>query len=352
MKFLIVQDWDSTHGNHAGMVHMCKLLCENYPDKYRMFVKETPKTHVLVGSGFFYRIKNYFKRLNERKIFIKEYLNLCAPMFSELKEGDEVFLLEYHLQHVSQYEIAKYIRRYYPFIRLYGLTHLTPLWFDTHKESCRMIRKWSSLLDKQLTLGSTLSAYLEKIGIPRDKISTGFHYVDGDYYYHDVKEVNNPITIITIGALQRDFQLLANVVKMNSEVNWIICKGRKKIDDLFSGLNNVTLVGYVQEDELKRYMSVSDLSLSVLEDTVGSNVITTSMAMGLGIIVSDVGSIHDYCDNSNAVFCSNTPESFTNTIMNLCQKKEKVLAMRQASFEKSAAFKIQKIDEWFNTLNE
>lgn len=352
MRYLIVQDWDNTHGNHAGMVHMCKLLCEKYPDKYRMFVKEAPKTHVLVGNGLFYRVKNYFKRIKDRKIFANEYLNLCAPMFSEFEKGDEVFLLEYHLQHVSQFEIAKYIRRNYPFIRLYGLTHLTPLWFDTHKGSNRMIRKWSSLLDKQLTLGSSLSSYLETIGVPKGKISTGFHYVDGDYYSNDVKEVKTPVTVITIGALQRDFQLLASVVKNNNDVNWIICKGRKNIDDLFSGLNNVTLVGYVQEDELKRYMGISDLSLSVLEDTVGSNVITTSMAMGLGIIVSDVGSIHDYCDKTNAAFCSNTAESFTNAIKNLSQKKEKVLAMKLSSYEKSTAFKIQKIDEWFNTLNE
>lgn len=47
-------------------------------------------------------------------------------------------------------------------------------------------------------------------------------------------------------------------------------------------------------------MAKADLSLNVMEDTVGSNVITTSMAMGLGLIVTDVGSIRDYCDESNA----------------------------------------------------
>ena len=44
MKYLIVQDWLSTHGNHAGMKHMCDLLVTKYPDEYKMFVKECPRT--------------------------------------------------------------------------------------------------------------------------------------------------------------------------------------------------------------------------------------------------------------------------------------------------------------------
>ena len=44
MKYLIVQDWRSTHGNHAGMKHMCDLLVAKYPDEYKMFVKECPRT--------------------------------------------------------------------------------------------------------------------------------------------------------------------------------------------------------------------------------------------------------------------------------------------------------------------
>lgn len=352
MRYLIVQDWDNTHGNHAGMVHMCKLLCEKYPDKYRMFVNEAPKPNRASGNGLVHRIRQHFERLAERKKNAKEYIKLCTPMFAMLKEGDEVFLLEYNWPQTSQYELACYIKNCFNGVKLYALSHLTPTYFNKLKDSKKYILEWDKPIDKQLTLGTSLTSFFKEIGISEGKISTGFHYVDGHYYNNVVEYVNNPITVITIGALQRDFQLLADVVKGNPEVNWIICKGRKNIDGLFTKLDNVTLVGYVQEDDLKRYMSISDISLNILEDTVGSNVITTSMAMGLGIVVSDVGSIHDYCDDTNAVFCLNTAESFSNAIRNLSHNKGKVLAMRQSSYEKSTAFKIQKIDEWFNTLNE
>ena len=38
MKYLIVQDWPSTHGNHAGMKHMCDLLVERYPNEYELYI--------------------------------------------------------------------------------------------------------------------------------------------------------------------------------------------------------------------------------------------------------------------------------------------------------------------------
>ena len=45
-------------------------------------------------------------------------------------------------------------------------------------------------------------------------------------------------------------------------------QGREKIDYLFSGFKNATLVGYVPEVELKHYMNDSDISLNVMKDTI------------------------------------------------------------------------------------
>ena len=43
MKYLIVQDWSNTHGNHAGMKHMCDMLVDKYPKEYELYVKGFPK---------------------------------------------------------------------------------------------------------------------------------------------------------------------------------------------------------------------------------------------------------------------------------------------------------------------
>ena len=183
MKYLIVQDWQSTHGNHAGMKHMCDLLVAKYHGEYEMYVKECPKLwkspKTLVEKIRWHIYDKYVKRRYINKTYQKEYLELCKPMFSKLKDGDEVFLLEYMIPWASQYELACYIRKKNPNVRIYALSHLTCKFFDgMTANDPDMIQKWAKPVDKLLTLGSSLSSYFEKAGIPKDKISTGFHYVD------------------------------------------------------------------------------------------------------------------------------------------------------------------------------
>lgn len=352
MRYLIVQDWDNTHGNHAGMVHMCKLLCEKYPDKYRMFVKECPPELKKRNNPIIRKLFAKYDEIQYRKMFIKNYMSICQEMFSKLKTGDSVFLLEYNWPPTSQYELACFIRNNYEGIKIYALSHLTPTYFKKEKNVANRILAWDKPIDIHLTLGSSLTNYLQSIGIAKERISTGFHYVDNDYYVPTRKSTNNTLTVIALGLLQRDFEMLAEIVRMTPHVEWIICRGKKSDVDLyFPKTSNVHIKGFMQEDELREQMAMADASLNVMEDTVGSNVITTSMAMGLALIVSDVGSIRDYCDESNAIFCSNTENSFINAIKKLSMNKEKVLDMRNNSLKKSKHLNIQYIDEWFNTLN-
>ncbi len=357
MKYLIVQDWNSTSGNHAGMKHMCELLAAQYPNEYEIYVKGIPKSWpTSCGKSLWRKIKNKlisFKRNRYIKhIYPKEYLELCQPLFPKLKEGDEVFLLEYLIPWASQYELACYIRRNFPTVRLYALSHLTGKYFDemTAKEPS-IIQKWAQPVDKMLTLGSSLSAYFEKAGVPKEKISTGFHYVDSDYYHKQTELcVHKPIRIITMGALQRDYQMLAEIVKRCPDVYWIICRGRKNVDSLFPNTPNVKLKGFMEEDELRHQMDRADVSLNVMEDTVGSNVITTSMAMGLAMIVTDVGSIRDYCGEYNAVFCRNNVEDIVESINALIDNPQKVTKMKENSLRRSQTLVIKEIKKWFSNI--
>lgn len=175
-------------------------------------------------------------------------------------------------------------------------------------------------------MGSSLSEYFKEVGILEEKISTGFHYVDSDYYHKNTELKNHePITIIAMGALQRDYLMLAEIVKTCTAVHWIICRGRKDVDYLFPKTDNVELKGFLLEDELYHQMDIADISLNIMEDTVGSNVITTSMAMGLAIVATDVGSIRDYCDESNAVFCQNSVKSIVEAINSIIWDEEKYI---------------------------
>lgn len=356
MKYLIVQDWRSTHGNHAGMKHMCDLLVAKYPTEYEMYVKDIPmewkKNNTLWGKILWKLYKARAKRKYLQVTYPKEYMELCKSMFAKLQAGDEVFLLEYLLPWASQYELACYIRKNFPKVKIYALSHLTCKYFDgMTAEEPKLIKKWAEPVDKLLTLGSSLSAYFEKAGIAKEKISTGFHYVDSEYYHKQQPlQFHSPLRIIMMGALQRDYSMLAEIVKRCPDIHWTICRGRKNVDDLFPKSPNVELKGFLSEDELRHQMDIADISLNVMEDTVGSNVITTSMSMGLAMIVSDVGSIRDYCNEKNAIFCKNSIESFVKAINTMYNYRDCVNNMKESSLNIIHRLQIDEINNWFSCL--
>lgn len=350
MKYLVVQEWDNTRGNHAGMSHMCDMLVENYPEHYVKITKDCP-TPLPNRGRLLSLLCRWYDRMRWRKEWNDDYIRICQPMFSNLKDHDEVFLLEYNWPSASQYELALYIRNKYPTVKLRTLSHITPTLYK-RINAHTFIPDWCSIVDTVMTMGQDLSNYFISLGVPVTKLSTGFHYVDDVYYRVEeshIKIARRP-KIIAIGALQRDYQMLADIVNSTPEVDWIICKGKKNVDSMFESSPNVCLVGFVQEDELRLLMASSDVSINVLEDTVGSNVITTSMAMGLAIIVSDVGSIRDHVDESNAIFCDNTKESFIEAIRYLSDNPIALVEMRKASLGKVKSITIDKVHKWFNNF--
>jgi glycosyltransferase involved in cell wall biosynthesis len=105
----------------------------------------------------------------------------------------------------------------------------------------------------------------------------------------------------------------------------------------------VTLIPFVPEPELRLYMEHSDISLNVMQDTIGSNVIVTSLAMGLAMVCSDVGSIRDYCDEENAIFCENSSvESFSKAINLLSSNRQLLMNMKTSAQKRSLSFSIEK----------
>ena len=273
-------------------------------------------------------------------------------MLSNLKFGDEVFLLEYLFNAIPQYGFALYLRKKYPWLNIYALSHLSPSYLPKTGITDISVFQWSQPIDKMLTLGSSLSSYFVECGVPSQKVSTGFHYVDNNYYRPTYHKENTKLRGICIGALQRNHRLMAEVIGCIPQVEWIVCRGNNtSIDILFEGYSNVQLKGFIDESELLAVMDTCDISLNVMDDTIGSNVITTSMAMGLALVVSDVGSVRDYCTDGNAIFCDNTKNSFVKGIQSLVEDRGKLSLMKSESLKLSERFNIAKIDEWFSMLS-
>ena len=84
-------------------------------------------------------------------------------------------------------------------------------------------------------------------------------------------------------------------------------------------------------------MQNSDVNLSVMEDTIGSNVITTALATGMILVVSDVGSIRDYCTDKESYLCRNE-QDFIDSINYLVNHLDEIPEKRKKSYERSKLF--------------
>lgn len=352
MNYLIVQQWPNTKGNHAGMSHMCDLLVKNHPKEYRKIeIQETlkcPRRKFWITRTI---LSPYYK-LRYINPFIKKFIKLIKNTIHEINDSDKIFLLEYHLFEAGQNFLAKYLRKKYPSVKIYALSHLTPTKLAQIGFDKKTILEWSQHIDIQLTLGTSLSKYFESIGIPSNRIKTGFHYVDDNFYNNSLANHRQALSIkaIVIGNIQRNYNLLSKIIQKTPEINWVICSGQLNLRNIIPNTQNVTIKGYINENELKKLMADSDISVNVMEDTIGSNVITTSMAMGLGIISSDVGSIHDYCSTENAIFCPNDENSFVSAINSVANNIALLQQMQKASVKASKRFNIENFHNWIKSL--
>lgn len=340
MIYLISQDWVNTTNNHAGIKYLCNKLKSDYPHLFESLV-----IPIFINDLAF--SKNRFVRKAQSLLSrIKHILHtrkLRKQLQERLRAGDSVILMEYMDKSMPLYSFAWKLKRSCPQNSLYAMVHLVPQKYEKSFPKESDFRSWIYPIDKIITLGHSLTEYLVSRGCDRKMIHTSFHYVDSYYNYERREFSNDKLVVIAMGNQMRNVSLLKKIVAMNSTTDFIVCQGVNDLTKDFSMFSNVSLVPFVEESELRGLMMRADVSLNVMEDTIGSNVIVTSLAMGLAMVCSDVGSIRDYCDDSNTIFCKNqNPDEFSNAIKKLSEDKSRVESMQKKAYLASKRFCIPK----------
>lgn len=270
--YLICIAWSNTKGNHAGMLYLAEQMKKRLPFEIELI------SIPVRGSWFlqpFYRILN---------VLIAFYLRF------KVRDTDAVFLMEYLLPVCEQSDIAKILKNK---CRVLALAHMIPRRIEQFYTQ-RQIQQKIDLVDKLLVLGSSLNTFFQSKGVLEKKIVTTFHYVDTDFYYPKATLEHKRLSVICMGNMERDYIKLKELIRNLPTVQFKICMGVKDLTSTFADIPNVELYGYMEEQMLRDLMCESDVSLNFMYDTVGSNVITTSLAVGLIVLASDVGSIGDY----------------------------------------------------------
>ena len=277
--------------------------------------------------------KSKFKKvLNLFYIFLIALLLKCKTT-----NNDYIFLMEYLARSCFQDKLARIIK----FLGVKGVTiglvHLAASHLMEIYHSTDVIKRKMDAIDKCVVFGSSL-AYFFKKEVGYKNVITTFHYVDTSYYKpknESRKEL--PLRVLCLGNIKRDFSALRNLINRLPNIHFDICQGVMNLHAYFDDCSNVSLYGFVSESELLELMQSNDVCLSIMTDTVGSNVITTSLATGLILVVSDVGSIRDYCTEDSSFLCNNIID-FEKSIKYLSDNLQLINEYRQKSVSRGMLF--------------
>lgn len=317
--FMFSYDWINFSGNHSSTGSYLARKLSNDIDNIRVINMRDYEQY-------------YLKICNLLKV-----LYYVLKMSIVLKKDDVVFLMEYLGRSSFQVELAMLLRIIRPKVKIYGMAHLSGKHLlEIYKSKQNISRKINNL-DRCYVLGSSLAAFfVDEIGYKN--VRTIFHYVDNEYYKHlDSVEKKNKLDILCIGNTKRDFDLLKRIIQDLPNQHFNICQGKNDYSSYFGSFDNVTLHGYLKEDDLLSLMQNCDVNLSVMEDTIGSNVITTALATGMITVVSDVGSIRDYCTDEESFLCKDE-DDFVNSIQYLMNHLDEIPERRRKSYERSKLF--------------
>ncbi|MDD3079170.1 MAG: glycosyltransferase [Paludibacter sp.] len=327
--YVIYYEWPNTANNHAGMAYLFRTL--KMHNKKEMQLIRIPG-RINEWGRYMQKVYRYFL------VFALRLLTTSS---------DKILFVEYlGNRSGNQTEIAKKLIEYGVKAKLYGIVHLSASHLRELYGNDDYVKTGLSQLEKVIVLGSSLQGYFISLGF-QSKVICTFHYVDTNYYKPAESKANNSrLRVIAMGSLKRNHNALREIIASSPEVDFDVCMGNTNLENVFNDLQNVILHGFLAEDELLKLMQQADISISVIDDTIGSNVITTSLACGLPQIVSNVGSIKDYCNESNSILCESNFE-FVAAIEKLKNDVELRQEMSKFSTEKSKDFDILNFNSWF-----
>ena len=332
--YILPIKWANTSGNHAGMYYLANMIKENsdidvkiisISTKYLLFLNK-------IRLGFLYNIYCWLL-----SVWLKR---VVTP-------NDAVLLMEYYLPQIDQSIIAKKLNGK---CSVYGIAHLVPSILNKFYTT-KQIQELSQYLNRLYVLGDSLRDYFISKELDPNQVVTTFHYVDSSFYRpsNELREENHVFQVICMGNMARNYKDLETIVERLPYINFAICSGTADLESRFGKFPNVKIIGYIEEYKLRELMQSSEISLNVMEDTIGSNVITTSLACGLVVVATNVGSISNYINNGVNGFLYDSVEDVVSIIDTLYHDRTKLRSISIKAREKAEDLDYMKFIDWLKS---
>lgn len=193
--------------------------------------------------------------------------------------------------------------------------------------------------------------------IPREKIFFIPHGVDTAFFRPPLPSSKRKDNIcLFVGHWLRDFKILKEVIRIvhskNSSVQFVVITPQKDFK-YFQEEKEAILKARLDEEELLHYYQTATLFLQPMEGCTANNSVLESLACGLPMVVTDVGGIRDYVDESCAVLIPpNNPEKMVEELLKLLEDKPRLQQMSEDSRKKALEFSWPKIAEKMKRVYE
>jgi len=194
--------------------------------------------------------------------------------------------------------------------------------------------------------------------IPRERIFLVPHGIDTEFFqpYGRERNADDNKNCLFVGNHLRDFRALREVIQnvnlRRPQTEFVIVTWEQNFA-YFEGVRNVVLASNLSDEDLLRYYQSSSLFLQPLENSTANNSVLESLACGLPVVVTDVGGIRDYVDETCAILVPpKNPELMAEEVISLLEDESRLQKMSDSSRKRALEFSWPKIAEKMEKVYE
>jgi glycosyltransferase involved in cell wall biosynthesis len=201
-------------------------------------------------------------------------------------------------------------------------------------------------IDHFIVVSSCQVKDLERIGVPRSKISVVLHGVDTEHFRPDPTRKTKKFRVLSVGSWRRDTECMEEVFRRLGADNEIesICLVQENWRKRWANLPNLQLPERISDEELLRLLQSSDVLLMCAKAATANNALVEALACGLPVVSSDTGGLREYATDEAALFFQQgDPQGAVERIHRIKESRELAASLARGARKRSEELDWRKI---------